>query len=64
MDSLHTTSELETLDTWSKKLLSTYSKSTENNSNPIVEVLLVEFENFQTKYWYYVIIIVSPSCKN
>ena len=50
MESLHTTSELETLDTRSKRLLSNYFKSAENNTNPICEDLLVEFEKFQKNF--------------
>jgi len=50
MENLHTISELETLITRSMKLLSNYFKSAENNTNPIVEDLFVEFEKFQKNF--------------
>ena len=50
MESLHTTAELETLDIRSKKLLFNYFKTAENNTNFIVEDLLVEFEKFQSNF--------------
>ena len=50
MVSLHLTAELDTLEIRSKKLLSNYFISADENSNPLVEDLLVEFEKFQKNF--------------